>query len=98
MHDIKLHLFNELFLLHSLIETVTAMLELNVLLLHLNFKDILLELIPELIRCVLTISLPFADGFTSNLSLTNQSKAHQALPAQRVPEGPRVKTAEMEEM
>lgn len=73
------------------------MLELNILLLHLNFKDILLEL-PEVIRCVLTISLPFADGFTSNLSLTNQSKAHQALPAQRVPEGPRVKTAEMEEM
>lgn len=73
------------------------MLQLNVLLLHLNFKDILLELIPE-IRCVLTISLLFADGFTSNLSLTNQSKAHQALPAQRVPEGPRVKTAEMEEM
>lgn len=98
MHGIKMQMCDESFILHSLRETVTAMMKLDGLLSILIFKVVLLQLNSSSIHCILTISLPFLDGFLSDLSLINQSKAHQAPLAQRAPGGPRVKMAEMEEM
>lgn len=98
MHGIRMQLCIESVFLHSLTETVTVMLKLDGLLPRLIFKVILLQRLSLSVHYIFNISLPFIDGFLSNLSLINQSKAPQAPLAQRVPGDPRVKMAEMEEM